>query len=212
MMITYCAYIACNFGSGFQWLPNGGERVPVASECVLVASQRFSMGANRFRMWRVAPPRLGYHRARLLVDQWVKLSMKGEWLDFPGSPVKTTSMRFLLLANNNSLSHLTKCLALREKLGARGHEVIVAAGHRHVSFLTRLDIEHVVLPDIQEVDGSPVPTFAWFQPQRFEKCVLAEVDLLRQLQPDRSWESSGSPARCRPPWRGCPMIRSSVVA
>jgi UDP:flavonoid glycosyltransferase YjiC (YdhE family) len=94
-------------------------------------------------------------------------------------------MRFLLLANNNSLSHLAKCLALRKKLVARGHEVLVAVGVRNVPFLERFHILYVVLPDIQEADGFSAPTFGWFRPQWFEACVRAEAELLREMRPDR---------------------------
>ena len=94
--------------------------------------------------------------------------------------------RFLLEPCSNTLSHIAKCLALREELAQRGHEVVIAVSAARESFLKALGIGgYVVLPDIQESDAGSLPGFSWFRPERFAYCVRAEVDLLRSLRPDR---------------------------
>ncbi|MDO9225001.1 MAG: glycosyl transferase [Pseudomonadota bacterium] len=93
--------------------------------------------------------------------------------------------RFLLEPCNNTLSHIAKCLALREVLEARGHEVFLAVSQARAGFLQRLgQNDYFVLPDIQEADARPAPTFAWFRPERVEFCVRAELNLLNKLKPD----------------------------
>lgn len=93
--------------------------------------------------------------------------------------------RYLLTPCNNTLSHIAKSLALRHELEARGHEVLLAVAARRTAFLDRIgEGRYVVLPDIQEANAAPLPGFSWFRPQRFEACVRAEADLLRQLRPD----------------------------
>jgi UDP:flavonoid glycosyltransferase YjiC (YdhE family) len=93
--------------------------------------------------------------------------------------------RFLLLPGNNTLSHIAKCLALREALEARGHQTFLAVSSGRSGFLDRLgERRRFFLPDIQEADGSPTPTLAWFRPARVEACVLAERALIQQLRPD----------------------------
>jgi UDP:flavonoid glycosyltransferase YjiC (YdhE family) len=94
-------------------------------------------------------------------------------------------MRFLLLPASNTLSHLAKCLALRDVLLARGHEVHLAVTRGRSAFLRRLGVPHELVPDLQEADGAAAPTFAWFRPARFEGCVRAELALIRRLRPDR---------------------------
>ena len=93
--------------------------------------------------------------------------------------------RFLLEPCNNTLSHIAKCLALREALEARGHEVFLAVTPARAAFLDRIGQgAYILLPDIQEADGGPAPAFSWFRPERVATCVRAEVDLLRRLRPD----------------------------
>lgn len=93
--------------------------------------------------------------------------------------------RFLLEPCNNTLSHVAKCLALREILEGRGHEVFLTVSAARKAFLDRLGQDrYFVLPDIQEADGGPTPVFPWFRPKRVEACIRAEVDLLRRLKPD----------------------------
>lgn len=93
--------------------------------------------------------------------------------------------RFLLNPSNNTLSHLAKCLALRETLEARGHEVFLTASKARAAFLDRLGQDrYFVLPDIQEADAGPAPSFSWFKADRVEACVRAEVKLLKELKPD----------------------------
>jgi UDP:flavonoid glycosyltransferase YjiC (YdhE family) len=93
--------------------------------------------------------------------------------------------RLLLEPCNNTLSHVAKCLALREHLEARGHEVFLTVSAGRAAFLDRMDQDrYFVLPDIQEADGGPAPVFSWFRPERVEACVRAETDLLKRLRPD----------------------------
>lgn len=94
-------------------------------------------------------------------------------------------MRFVLSAAGNTLSHLAKCLAVREALAARGHEVHLVTAASRSGFLRALDVPHEVLPEPGDVDRAAAPTLAWFRAPRFEACVRAEADLLRRLRPDR---------------------------
>lgn len=94
-------------------------------------------------------------------------------------------MKILVTPCNNTLSHIAKGLALRQQLEARGHEVHLAVSAMRASFLESIDERrYVILPDIQEASGAPLPCFSWFRPERFEACVRAEVDLLNRLRPD----------------------------
>jgi hypothetical protein len=95
-------------------------------------------------------------------------------------------MRFLLTAAGNTLSHLSKCLALREALARRGHEVHLAVSAGRSGFLRDLGVPHEVLPEPGDVDRAASPTLAWFRAPRFEACVRAEVELLRRIAPDRT--------------------------
>jgi len=95
-------------------------------------------------------------------------------------------MRYLLVPENNSLSHVAKCLAIREVLRSKGHEVLIAVNRKHSQFLSRIGVECHILPDIQEIDGAPFPTTLWFKhPQRFIACIREEVTLLKNYNPDR---------------------------
>jgi UDP:flavonoid glycosyltransferase YjiC (YdhE family) len=67
-------------------------------------------------------------------------------------------MRFLLVPGNNSFSHVAKCLAIKEALTSRGHNVLVTVSKRHSRFLEKLHIKHHILPDIQENDEAGLPT------------------------------------------------------
>lgn len=94
--------------------------------------------------------------------------------------------RFLLEPCNNTLSHVGKCLALREVLQARNHEVFLAVSPARAAFLDSIGVaDYFVLPDVQEADGGTAPTFAWFRPERVRHCVRAELELLRRIRPDR---------------------------
>lgn len=95
-------------------------------------------------------------------------------------------MRFLILPSNNTLSHIAKSLAVRAALLARGHEVEVAVAYGRSPFLAGLGIPHHTLPDIQEIDHSPAPSFGWFRdPALFRRVVTEELSLIAQLRPDR---------------------------
>lgn len=95
-------------------------------------------------------------------------------------------MKFLLIPGNNSLSHVAKSLALEAELSGRGHQVLIAVSKKHSSFLDQLHIVHVVIPDIQEADDGPVPSWEWFRRvDRIQACIQAEIDLMTQYRPDR---------------------------
>lgn len=95
-------------------------------------------------------------------------------------------MKYLLVPENNSLSHVAKALAIREALMARGHEALVAISAKRAWFLQQMGIPHAVLPDLQETDGSGFPSVEWFRkPQTITESVEAELRLLRQYRPDR---------------------------
>lgn len=95
-------------------------------------------------------------------------------------------MRFLLLPGNNALSHLAKALAVREALLELGHEVELAVANERSSFLESLGIDHRLLPDIQQADGGPSPSFSWFKrPRLFEEVTRREEALIREIRPDR---------------------------
>jgi len=71
-------------------------------------------------------------------------------------------------------------------LQRRGHTAWLAVKHEYASFLRQLDVEHFVLPDIQEADNSPFPTIAWFRDaQRTAACIRAEMKLIQTFKPDR---------------------------
>ena len=95
-------------------------------------------------------------------------------------------MKFLLIPGNNSLSHIAKSLAVASELSARGHRVLIAVSKKHAPFLNRLNIDHAVLPDIQEADDGPVPSWEWFRRvDRIQACMQAEFDLMTRYRPDR---------------------------
>ena len=95
-------------------------------------------------------------------------------------------MRYLLIPGNNSLSHVAQCLAIREFLLQRRHEVLIAVARNNSKFLKAIDIEHYVISDIQEIDGAALPTTTWFkQPQRIIECINTEVAFLEKYKPDR---------------------------
>jgi len=95
-------------------------------------------------------------------------------------------MRFLLVPGNNSLSHLAKCLALESSLTSRGHRVVVAVSRGRVGFVEGRGVEYRILPDIQESDEAAFPTVAWFnRPNRIAECISSEVDLMKEIRPDR---------------------------
>ncbi len=95
-------------------------------------------------------------------------------------------MRFLLIAGSNSLSHVVKCLAVREALIDEGHRVILAASKKFTGFLNKAGIDFSLVPDIQEADDSTLPTAEWFrQPERIEACIRAEADVIKKSSPDR---------------------------
>jgi len=107
-------------------------------------------------------------------------------------------MRFLIVPENNSLSHIGKALALEASLGAQGHEVFVAVGRQRAPFVRHLGDRARILPDIQENDHSGYLTVEWFRhPQRILECIQAEVSLLKELRPDRALAPDSGLVRVR---------------
>ena len=72
-------------------------------------------------------------------------------------------MRYLLIPENNPLSNFARCIATRETLVNKGHEILIALAQKHSQFLLQIDADLNVLSDIQEIDGAPSPTTAWFK-------------------------------------------------
>ncbi len=106
-----------------------------------------------------------------------------KWPDFFQSG---TSMKLLLVAQTNSLSHLAKCLAIRKGLLALGHEVVLAAGQRHCQFLQQQGITFTYLPSLQDGGGDGFPSIDWFmRPPEIRKVLATELELLRQVRPQR---------------------------
>jgi hypothetical protein len=95
-------------------------------------------------------------------------------------------MRYLLVPENNSLSHIAKCLAIRELLLSNGHEVHVAIGKKHAPFLNRLGIAYHQLAGIQESDHGGFPSYKWFSNHELiADCIAEEISLINRIQPDR---------------------------
>lgn len=95
-------------------------------------------------------------------------------------------MKFLLIPENNSLSHISKCLSIMHTLMANGHEVQIAIGKKHSNFLKTLGIKHHILSDIQETDSGGFPSFKWFSNvEIIENCIREEVELINRIKPDR---------------------------
>ncbi|HEY5674659.1 MAG TPA: glycosyltransferase [Malonomonas sp.] len=95
-------------------------------------------------------------------------------------------MKFLLVPENNSLSHIAKAIAIRNGLLARGHEVLLAVGQRWTAFLDQIETPYAVLPDIQERDGAGFPSVDWFRDAATLRAVIDEERrLLESYRPDR---------------------------
>jgi UDP:flavonoid glycosyltransferase YjiC (YdhE family) len=95
-------------------------------------------------------------------------------------------MKILLIPESNSLSHIAKCLAVRESLLGRGHEAILAVNGPNASFLEQNGVPYEVISDIQEADGAGLPTVEWFRrTDAIMKTIRDEVDLFERCSPDR---------------------------
>ncbi len=99
-------------------------------------------------------------------------------------------MKFLLIPENNSLSHIAKCLALTDILKSTGHEVHIAISRKHSGFVNNSDIStHAcvhILSDIQETDGGGFPSCKWFSNiETIVRCIQEESNLMKQIKPDR---------------------------
>jgi len=95
-------------------------------------------------------------------------------------------MKFLLIPENNSLSHITKALSIISFLKSKGHEAEIAVSKIHSTFLNNLGIKHYLLSDIQETDCGGYPSFKWFSnPDNIAGCIEEEVALINRIKPDR---------------------------
>jgi UDP:flavonoid glycosyltransferase YjiC (YdhE family) len=95
-------------------------------------------------------------------------------------------MKLLLIPENNSLSHIAKCLSIMAILQTNGHEVHLACSKQHHAFLNNLGIRHHILADIQETDYGGFPSFKWFSNiEIITACIEAEVALIQKIKPDR---------------------------
>lgn len=95
-------------------------------------------------------------------------------------------MKFLLVPENNSLSHVAKCLAIEDGLTSQGHDVLLAVSRKSASFLRGVGRSCAVIPDLQENDGAAFPTVQWFSnPGKIAECIAAEVALIKEYRPDR---------------------------
>jgi len=72
-------------------------------------------------------------------------------------------MKYLLVPENNSLSHIAKALAVRRGLISCGHEVKLAVGQRWATYLNQSNMPFEILPAIQEEDHAAFPSVAWFR-------------------------------------------------
>ena len=94
-------------------------------------------------------------------------------------------MKFLIIPSNNSLSHIAKGIALHDSLIRANHEALIAIGRHHTKFIDAVLGKYAVLPDIQEIDGSPFPTLFWFKhPEKIVSYVQSEVNLIQRYRPD----------------------------
>lgn len=94
-------------------------------------------------------------------------------------------MKFLIIPSNNALSHIAKGIALRDSLIHADQEALITTGRSHAKFIESVPGEYAVLPDIQEIDGSPFPTPFWFKyPEKIVSCVQSEIDLIQKYKPD----------------------------
>lgn len=95
-------------------------------------------------------------------------------------------MKFLLIPENNSLSHITKSLSIITFLKSKGHEAQIVVSKMHSVFLKNMGIKHYLLPDIQETDCGGYPSFKWFSnADNIAHCIEEEVALINQIKPDR---------------------------
>lgn len=95
-------------------------------------------------------------------------------------------MRYLLIPENNSLSHIAKCLSIMDILKLNGHETHIAISTKHSPFLNNLGVKYHLLSDIQETDGGGFPSFKWFSNiDTIVNCIEEEAALINQIKPDR---------------------------
>ena len=95
-------------------------------------------------------------------------------------------MKFAIILENNSLSHITKCLSIMDILQSKGHEAHIAVSEKHSGFLNNLGINYHILSDIQESDSGGFPSFKWFSNiETITNCIQEEVELINKIKPDR---------------------------
>ncbi|MGC8765104.1 MAG: glycosyltransferase [Brevinematia bacterium] len=95
-------------------------------------------------------------------------------------------MKFLIIPENNSLSHIAKALSIRKSLIKRNHSAEIAISRKHSPFLDSMNIPYHILPDIQESDGNGFPSYKWFaDSEQVIRCVREEVNLIDKYKPDK---------------------------
>jgi UDP:flavonoid glycosyltransferase YjiC (YdhE family) len=95
-------------------------------------------------------------------------------------------MKFLIIPGNNSLSHGLKSISIQQRLNLYGHESLIAICSDKAGFYKDYNASYTILPDIQEIDGSPYPTINWFRDrEHIIRCIDAEKSLIENYRPDR---------------------------
>lgn len=91
-------------------------------------------------------------------------------------------MKILIIASPNSLSHILKAKSIGKELTENGHELHYATTPKYAHcFINRFH----PIPDIQESDLSPFPTFNWYSDEdKIQDCIKSEFDLIQQIKPD----------------------------
>ncbi len=91
-------------------------------------------------------------------------------------------MKILVVASPNSLSHILKAKSIGKNLADNGHELHYATTPKYAHcFINRFH----PIPDIQETDLSPFPTFNWYSNEdKIQGCIKSEFNLIQQIKPD----------------------------
>ncbi len=91
-------------------------------------------------------------------------------------------MKILIITSPNSLSHILKAKSIGKSLIENGHEIHYATTPKYAHcFKQRFH----PIPDIQESDLSPFPTFSWYSSEtNIKNCIKAELTLIENIKPD----------------------------
>lgn len=91
-------------------------------------------------------------------------------------------MKILVIASPNSLSHILKAKSIGKSLADNGHKLHYATTPKYAHcFINRFH----PIPDIQESDLSPFPTFIWYSDEdKIKNCIKSEFDLIQKIKPD----------------------------